>query len=232
MTKRYITALVLWMAAMSACKKQDIPTYSGERYVQFVNAQQDTASLSFFFYPNQGQVILKLPVKLTGMMTTEDLHYKIEIDTATTASADHYNLAQEFVFRKGMATDTAFLTIINKPDLATNMQLVAVRITGGNGVQAGQTAYVRRIFKISDMVSKPAWWDAAMETTYLGKYTERKFRKFMEVTNIGDLSGLTPGEQRGYMLEFKYYLIQMKDAGTPVLEDDGTDMLSTVKIIG
>lgn len=229
MTKRYITALVLCMAA---CKKQDIPAYNAGHYVQFANAQQDTASLSFFFYPNQSQVILKLPVKLTGMMTTEDLPYKIEIDTATTASADHYNLAQEFIFRKGRATDTAFLTIINKPDLAAKILLVAVRITGGNGVAPGQTAYIRRIFKISDMVSKPSWWDADMDLRYLGLYTEKKFRKFMEITGVGDLTGMSPGEQRGYMLEFKYYLIQMKDAGTPVLEDDGTDMLSTVKIIG
>ncbi len=85
---------------------------------------------------------------------------------------------------------------------------------------------------ISNKVAKPAWWIGNVETLYLGKYTEKKFRTFMAVTGVGDITPYTDFEKRDLYLQFKHYLIAMKDAGTPVLEDDGTDMLSTVPLIG
>lgn len=225
------------LAVMSACKKQELPVYTGGYYVQFLPAVKDAAkidtlSVSFFFYPGQPQVQIAMPVELIGLMPGEDLHYKVQIDTPTTASADQYSMAQEFVFRKGRTTDTAFITIINKPELATVTRLIAVKIIPGDDVQPGATIFARRLFWISDMVSKPTWWDANMDNVYLGKYTEKKFRLFMQVTGVGDLGKLDFNLQRSYMLQFKAYLIAQKDAGTPVLEADGTDMLATVKLIG
>jgi hypothetical protein len=233
MNKQSIIGLILFSCMLANCKKETIKLYDSGHYVQFTGSVLDTISLSFFFYPNQSQVDVALPVKMIGKMTAQDVHYKIStVSEGTTASADHYVLAPDYVFKKGQATDTAHVIIKNGADLATKTYIISLRIAADGDVQPGQTAYTTRVFKINDMISKPIWWNADMDRIYLGLYTDKKFRTFISVVGIGDISAYSPSEQRGFMLQFKYYLIAMKDAGTPVLEADGTDMLSTVPLIG
>lgn len=233
MKRIYIAGLMLASCFLANCKKEEIAVYDTGHYVQFTNSNLDTISLSFFFYPNQDQVKVALPVKLVGLMPTEDLHYKIGVSgEGTTAMPAHYTLADEFVFRKGLAMDTAYVLINKRPDLATQTFTLALQIAADGDVLPGQTNYTRRIFRINDMISRPNWWNATVESTYLGRYTEKKFRTFMAVVGVGDITPYSSFEQRDLYLQFKYYLIRMKEAGTPVLEDDGTDMLSTVPLIG
>lgn len=232
MNKKYSIYAVLIMCLLS-CKKKNIETYNGGEYVQFTNSFLDTVNLSFFFYPNQNQVSVTMPVKLVGNLPATDLNYKIEVDKdATTALPEHYTIAPDFIFKKGRTKDSATVVINRRPDLTSKTFQLALVIKAGNSLIPGQSTYTRRIFKINDMVSKPAWWNADCERIYLGKYTEKKFRAFMQVVGIGDISTYSSFEQRDFFLQFKYYLIKMKDAGTPVLENDGTDMLSTVPLIG
>jgi hypothetical protein len=224
--------LLLSLLAVS-CKKEKIDLYDGAHYVQFTAAQADTITLSFFFYAGRQDVDVQLPVKLVGLMPGKDLGYRVEMDTAgTTALQKNYTLPGTYSFSKGQSLDSAVVTIHNSPELATNEYLLALKIVSTAEVLRGQTNYTRRIIKINDRVSKPAWWDVNMDRFYLGVYSEKKFRKFMEVTGVGDLSKLNTSEQRVQMLKFKYYLMDMQTAGTPVLETDGTDMLSTVPLIG
>lgn len=232
MNKKY-SIYVMLIACLFSCRKKDIELYNSPDHVQFSSGYIDTVALSFFFYPNQDKVRIKLPVKLTGNVPVQDLHYKIDIDQAgTTALPEHYMLPSDFVFRKGRVTDTAYIDVNRRPDLLSKVFNLAIIMVPGGDLLPGQTSYIKRVFKISDMVSKPDWWNADCERIYLGKYTEKKFRSFMDVNGVGDISSYTSFEQRDFMLKLKYYLIEMKDAGTPVLEDDGTDMLSTIPLIG
>lgn len=215
------------------CKKQTIPTYSASHYVQFTEGITDTASISFFFYPNQNEIEYALPVKLIGLMPEKDLEYSIEIvPKETTAANSHYSLKSRYTFSKGQSLDTAYITVKNAAELSSKEVKLVLKIASTPSVQAGQTNYAYRVIEISDMVQKPAWWNANMDRFYLGVYSETKFRKFMEVVGVGDLSIYSPSEQRTFMLQFKYYLIDMKEAGTPVLLDDGSDMLESIPLIG
>lgn len=116
--------------------------------------------------------------------------------------------------------------------MATKSFLLVLNIVEGGDIFPGQISNIRKVISMNDMVSKPSWWDAVMERSYLGVYTELKYRKFMEVTGVGNLGLYDKNHQRVYMLQFKYYLMDQKAAGTPVLEADGTDMLSTIPLIG
>ncbi len=82
----------------------------------------------------------------------------------------------------------------------------------------------------SDMVSKPSWWDDDVTDFYLGEYSEKKFKLFMEVTKVGDLSDSNESEIRSYAIIFKYYLIKEKEEGRTVYEEDGSEM--NVSVIG
>src|SRR5690606_18110983 len=109
---------------------------------------------------------------------------------------------------------------------------LAFFIKNTDKVKSGQHEYSYHVIKFSDKVAKPVWWDANMDRLYLGIYSETKYRKFMEVTGVGDITTYSDSERRIIMLKFKYYLIEMKDKGTPVLLDDGSDMLASVPLIG
>ena len=53
--------------------------------------------------------------------------------------------------------------------------------------------------------------------------------QFIEVTGISDMSDLGPTELRYYSLRLKYHLVEMKNAGTPVMDGD---VEMTVPIVG
>jgi len=232
-TKIIVIMVMLTSCFYYSCKKREIPLYNGENYIQFTAAVQDTVNMSFFFYPNQDHVDLPIPVRLVGKMPSEALAFKIAADlTTTTALKNYYSLPDRFFFKAGKPLDTAYIRINKTPEMANKEFLLALDLVASETVLPGQTAYSRRVLKISDMVRKPVWWTTSIDTYALGVYSEAKYRKFMEVTGIGDLSVYSSFEQRDYMLQFKYYLIKMRDAGMPVLEADGRDMLSTVPLIG
>lgn len=223
--------LILVLAA--SCKKQKMDVYTAGRYIQFTQPLTDTVNFSFLFYPGQPEIRVPMPLRLVGLMPEGNLSYQIKVDEkASTASTSHYSLPASFEFRKGLSIDSAYLTIRNAADLQQKTVLLVLEISTGNDVAAGQTTHIRKAFKINDMISRPGWWDARVETHSLGVYTDKKFRTFIQVTGVGDMTKYSPGVQRDYFLQFKRYLIQMKDNGTPVLENDGTDMLSTIRLIG
>lgn len=226
-----IIALLIGVA-LGGCKKVNLTTYNADRYLQFVADYRDTVALSFFLYPKQEQFKVALPIKLTGQITTQDLPYSLKVNEATTASAKLFSIPQSYSFHTGLPVDTAYVTINKLPELKGKEVLLVLDMAGGPNFLIGQTINTRRVIRISDKVSKPSWWDAVMETTYLGKYTDKKFATFIQVVGEGDISIYSDEKKRDMMLQFKYYLIKMRDAGTPVLEDDGTDMLSTIPLIG
>lgn len=229
MNKQYILGLAL-VCIIASCKKENLTTYNAGHYIQFVS--KDTVNFSFFFYAGQTEVDVALPVRLIGKMPEQDLPYKIIPGDGTTLPAELFTIADGYAFKKGQPLDTAHIKIKNRADLATTSYKLFLTIATAGDVQPGQTSYNQRLYLVSNMVVKPAWWTSDVDTKYLGVYTEKKYRTFMAVTGVGDVTPYTDVEKRDLYLKLKSYLIAMKDAGTPVLEADGTDMLSTIPLIG
>ena len=88
----------------------------------------------------------------------------------------------------------------------------------------GSNGYCGAIVRITNMITKPEWWTSTVTSYFLGTYSDAKYRKFIEVTGVADFDSSNPGLLREYTNTFKRHLIKMKEAGTPVLEDDGSEM--------
>ncbi len=74
----------------------------------------------FFYHPGKDEETIGLPVKLVGDLGVQDQGYRIEVLTSeSTASSSNYSLPAEQVFRKGVAKDTAWVTLKKTPDLDT-----------------------------------------------------------------------------------------------------------------
>lgn len=230
---RNISVLFIITCWFTACKKEQIEVYQNGHFVQFINPVSDTTEFSFFYFPGKNEVQVAIPIKLIGHMPKHELHYSLEIDSEhSELTSNAYSFSSDLKFRSGMAQDTAYITFINQPDLASKKFLFCLKIKETSDVKVGQTNYATRIFRVSDMIAKPTWWNSDMDRFYLGIYSEKKFRAFMEVTGQGDLSIFTEGEQRILMLQFKYYLIKQKENGTPLLLEDGSDMLNSMPLLG
>lgn len=231
--KRVLICTLLAAVCFVSCKKEDIEVYNNGRYVQFTSDVSDSISFSFFYHLGKNEVTIPLPVKLTGQLAPIDQNYQIEaIPEQSTVTASNYNLPPEQTFRKGNTRDTAWVTVKKTPELDNKELRLVLRITGSKELSPGQTDCTYKILRITAKVSKPTWWDTNMDTYYLGRYSEKKFRTFMAVTGVGDLTPYDNNQRLILFLQFKYYLIEQKSNGTPVYMEDGADMLNTVPLIG
>lgn len=232
-TNKLIIAALAFASLSTSCKKEDIGVYSSGRYVQFVSDIRDSIQFSFFYHLGKDEVNIPLPVKLVGQLAQKDQPYQLEVMAGeSTAPAGNYSLPEAQLFRKGVNRDTAWVTVKRTPDLDSKDLRLVLRLTGSRELEPGQTDCIFKIIRITAKVSKPSWWDTNMDNYYLGRYSEKKFRLFMEVTGVGDLASYDNNQRLVLMLQFKYYLIRQKENGTPVFMEDGADMLSTVPLIG
>ena len=229
MKKIYYLLTILIFAI--GCEKVELETYSGDHYVQFVDSYNDSTSFTFIFYPYESSIEYPLEVKYLGMMEDKDINYKIRVvPEGTTASPNCYDIPENQVIQKGNVTDIAKVTFIKQPEMSTQAFRLELEILPTDDALTGAHEHIRKVFWITNKISQPEWWDSNFVTYFLGKYSDLKFAKFIEVTGSGDLADVAEDVRRAYCLKFKYYLIQQKEAGTPVLEADGAEM--TVPILG
>ncbi len=214
-----------------ACEKVELETFGDQKFVQFVDAYQDSTTLTFVFFPNQTTIDYPLQVKLLGRMEDKDVTYKLRVvEEESTAPSGFYSIPEDQVLRKGKVTDTAQVQFIKQPELETKAYRIVVDVVSTKDASAGETLYSRKVFWISNMIAQPEWWDATIIKSFLGAYSDLKFMEFIKVAGTGDLTDKSWDERRALCLKFKYYLQQQKDAGNPVKEADGANM--TVPILG
>lgn len=94
--------------------------------------------------------------------------------------------------------------------LDTKEVRLVIDIVENDVLKPGQNIYTRKVVRFSSLISQPLWWDDVVTESLLGKYTETKFRLFMEVTGVGDLTELSESERWSLARQFKYYLIKKK----------------------
>ena len=229
--KKYII-YILGLLFFVSCQEEKLDTFSGERYISFSKSvETDSVSLSFFFYPGKDRVIVPLEICLAGLPLEKDMDYKIEVnDKFTTAESKCFNLPENLVFEKGKIKDTVYVELINSPELKEKEVKLLLNIVENENFIPGAIPYRFAKIVFSDIISQPEWWDDDVTDYYLGDYSEKKFKLFMQVTGIGDLQGLHASEIRSYAIQFKYYLIKEKEAGRTVYEDNGAEM--EVSVIG
>lgn len=230
--KKIILGLALIAGIISACSEDKIDYFSGQDCLQFVKPMSDSINVSFLFYPGETSHKIGLPLYLIGRPADVDREYTCEvlatgIDDAPKAA---YKLPEKFVFAANATTDTLWLTCNLLPEMdSTNYRLVLI-LKESDNFGLGSNGYNGAIIRITNILAKPAWWtnNAKVTSKFLGAYSDAKYRKFIEVTGAVDFDSFDYALLREYTNTFKRYLESMKAAGTPVLEDDGTEM--TVKM--
>ena len=89
--------------------------------------------------------------------------------------------------------------------------------------------YRKKIIRFSALKSRPLWWNDKITDEYLGPYTEKKLDVFMEITGVGDLTGLDENRIRSLAVQFKYKLIEEAEKGN-IIQDENGPMYKTVSV--
>ena len=216
----------------SACERDNIMKYSDKAYVQFTRSMVDSVEFSFTFYPNKDTVEYALSVKLVGDPVDRDREYRVTvIDDYTTATSNHYILPERWILEKNEISSKENLKLIRTSDVQTTPVRLAVRLEPTDDLALGQTSCCARILWINDMISRPAWWNSVIENSYLGSYSDKKYRLFIQVTGIGELNSDDAINCRYNALLLRKYLKEQEELDNTVYEEDGYTKM-TVSVIG
>jgi hypothetical protein len=228
---RFYCLLVLTLLMAGACKKDNIMLYNGDSYIQFSKSYIDSSLFSFLALPDKDEATVAMPVELVGKPEDKDRTYKIEVDKSLSSAADaNYSVPASFTLRAGHIVDTAWITLKKTPDLAVKPVKLVLKIAASDELQTGQAEYTLSILYISNVIARPDWWDENVTDNFLGDYSDKKYKLFIQVTGVSDVDGSDVDELRYYTILFKNYLLKEKDAGRTVYEANGTEML--VALIG
>ena len=229
--KKILFAFVVVLFA--ACSKEEMPVYAdGVSYVQFENSYTDSTNVSFVLYPTENTHVVPLALKLAGKPLEQNTEFTIQLVEGSTGTEAHYDLPEKIEFRANQATDTILLTLNKVDGLDKTPVRLVFEIQGKGNLLAGQTIYTRKIIWLSNIIAQPSWWDKDFDRSFLGPYSDKKFTEFIRITKQGDLEGMEADRIRALCLEFKAELVRLKNIGEPILEDDGSDMLDTIPLLG
>lgn len=251
MKKDIYCLLVFAGLAFFSCTEEEMPVYADDFRVYFEKfyidesypgmATADSTIASFFFYPDGTQEILApLVVHLSGPELLSDVHFGLKVvPEETTAHPDEYKLEKQYTFRAGSlekdsleVTDTLAVKLCRSSRLSTlpeGVKLV-VELVPSEKVGLGQTERIRAKIILTTATSKPDWWTEEVTENLLGKYSQEKFRLFLNHADTysemsTQLIEKAPDQAIRLVLKFKMWLSGQNPA---VTEKDGT--LMTVKL--
>ena len=224
--KKIILGLALMAGVFTACSEDKLDMYSGGNYLQFKNPMTDSVSVSFMLLPGQQTYKVGLPLYLIGRPSEVEREYICEVykSGVDDAPAAAYTLPQKFTFAANAVTDTLWLTCNLTPEMTTNNYRLVLLLKESKDFGLGSNGYNGAIIRITNMITKPDWWTTTCTNYFLGAYSDAKYRVFIKVTGVADFDSSNPGLLREYTNQVKRHLIKMKEAGTPELEDDGSEM--------
>ncbi len=222
--KRYLYLLII-IIGVSACKIDDIKVYDSTSFISFTRTEKDTMIVSFFMLGGLSEYECPIILQHIGIPSLNEKEFSISVvPEHTTMKNGSYILPSTMKFKPMSMYDTLYFKLLNYPELATSEDLICIELNESRDFLMGDRNFRRLFIKVSDMIAQPDWWTAEVITYYLGKYSDTKFKLFVEVVKP-DFSEVNISWIRSWALQFKAYL-----DSHPTLDEDGLLMTITVRI--
>lgn len=236
----FFAAAGLAAMSLSGCQEEQIPTYDvSTHYLHFEDKWDESVRFSFRTRPGVEEYTLKIPVILIGTALQQDEEYTVRVVNSdapyvngdkeyyTTASDDVFSLGAT-VFHKGLYSDVLEVSLKNVPELQEE-KCIVLRIEPDAGFKQGPVDYLTSVIYVSDILSRPDWWNSDFETIFLGPYSDIKYENFIIATGVSDLSDMNVPDIQAYVRMYVSYLQKLDAEGTPLYEEDGkTKVLDTI----
>lgn len=205
--------ILLNLVFLSGCKKSDISFFTDARYIRFAFSTEDDRPSDYyvtsysFGYDDESVTskVLKIPVQYHGYNLTEGLTYSVQVDEKiTTLSKECYVINKNSVINPVTGNiDSLEVKIIRKTDQLQQVKVLRLFLVSNNNFTTTIDDCLFAEIRVDDIFGIPGWWDNIVVNTYLGTYSETKYRAFMDVTGIIDFGELDSGQKIHYARIFK-----------------------------
>lgn len=230
----YAIILFLSVLVLAGCKKSELSFFTESRYIRFAFSTEEDRPSDYYITPYSfgyedetiTSKIIKIPVHFQGYNLTEGLTYQVVVDEKeTTLSMECYEMATSQTFTAGIGNvDSLEIKLIRKPDLLQQVKVLKVLLVSNENFTTFLEDCLFAEIRVDDIFGRPAWWDMIVEKSYLGVYSEKKLRDFIDLTGITDFGVLDTDQKKHYALLFK------RDLEANPREDENGPM--SVPIVG
>jgi len=246
---KYLSAVLLVVSSFLSCKKESIPTYSGNTSVYFTTNYRnniDSAMVTFSYsLSSVKDSVFSIPVSVQGMVANADRAIKVVVlDSSTAKAGVHYELLpQTFMIRKGKLLDTLKIKLLRTTDIQNTAVSIILQLQPNdyfntdmqslvtNSVTGSSFSFVKYRLMVNDILSKPKYWSVSN----MGNFSRKKVYLTAAVLNLqlkdmfdillNNTNSLSTPSQSYWGRSMQIYLNQQKAAGTPVYDEDGSLMV-------
>ncbi|QTE21328.1 DUF4843 domain-containing protein [Polaribacter cellanae] len=250
--KKYIKTIIatcLVGLTFFACENEDIATFSGKNVIYFQWAidgkdfaanKIDSTSITFAYkLPSKvSDSLIKVPIKVQGFISDKDRTVKINIlKTSTAKKGVHFNIADNIIVPANEIIGYIPVTLNRTADMklkpfSLKLQLLENKNFKTNLKGSKKSSNANRLLNytefeltFSDILTEPDKW--FILKSWIGDFSTKKLYLFAEVNKIPVPNyNKFPdfGNFLGQLAVMKAYLAAQKNAGTPILEEDGSEM--------
>ncbi|MDO5977850.1 DUF4843 domain-containing protein [Flavivirga spongiicola] len=251
--QKYIKSIILICTivfAFSACEKEEPALFSGKDVVYFQWAKEgqngfgsdqvDSLSLSFALeLPTVTDSIFNIPVKVHGYTANSDRTIGVRVHEASTAQGSvHFSIPDNVVIPADSVGGFIPVTVNRTADMKDQPFLLKLQLVSNENFETNLTgtilssnanrpvSYDEFELLISDILTEPSKWSSL--AGWLGPFSAKKLYLIAELNDIPvpNYNEFPPfGEFLSHIRVLKQHLEDQKANGTPVLEDDGSEMI-------
>lgn len=227
---------------LGACSEDTPDLFVDNHYIGFVfdyslATDYNETSFSFAFQEKETEEFdFEIPIQMKGRNLTNPLNYNVEVDQSLTdLPSDSYSFSTTNVFRVGVGNiDTLHVKLFRKPSMKDGEKTLCIRLVDNSECKVYKPYnkdgddqsidYTIIKIKVSDIMSRPDWWDTAVELAYLGTYSQKKYEAFVHVTKVINFGDLDVSAKRHYSLVFKEWL-----GVNPTIDENGEIMTVAIR---
>lgn len=190
MKKLYFWAGILLCTAVSACQENEMKGYSGTDALYFQadasswSSKSDSVVYSFAGKENTVYTV-NLLVNLQGNPTGHDRAVKVAVDPARTTAQEglHYSpLQAEYTLPAGQMQMTIPVELRNSdPALEEKSVQLALELLPTDELQLGLTGRTHIRIIVSNILTKPSYWDVYRMDYYLGPYSRTLHESYIRI---------------------------------------------------
>lgn len=242
--RKILLYIFLIVVAATACGKRELLRYNADNDIYFNylrnNQAYDTIQKNFSLKLGATEDSAVFFVNLLGKVSSINRPFRIEVDSRTTAeSGRHYTLpsTESFVIPADTNNQRIAVMIHRTPDLYEKSVSLFLKLQPNEYFNTGMLVHnysaaqvsssVLLHVIISDILNKPGLWDANVSS--LGEYSRKKLETFVanqQLTLLKFYSGTlySAAQLASAAKQFQIFLNLQKNGGTPILEENGSEM--------
>lgn len=195
-----IIIIGLWILCSTACQDADKEMFDVNEtglYFKLKSLEKDKTLILredtvvyTFAYDDVEEVRQRevyIPVELVGLAAGQERTYRIEVEAAanTQEGVDYESLATEQIYSAGKTVDSLRFVWKRNPSMQKEVKKVNLRIVSGGDFGTGVEEKLFVSLQASDILEKPAWWDA-WEAAF-GSWHPTKLREWIKIWGREDL---------------------------------------------